>query len=219
VNDIPELRQIRINAEHAVTNVGAQLTYGKYLTLLLSATNSFDKTHHSTRSHQKKQHSNTMNLNDDTDFDGEYYEEAFAPDTDDFHVDTLLANVTQRRPPVQTQKQRVHRASAQGSSRNFIPKEAWDRIPKDVQELLISINRKGYSNANQPSRKVELTEQFDIHDHVGCIDTLPTVTNDDSMLAFIASRGSQTPDYGLKILATNTGISKSDASPLSITPK
>ena len=55
VDEVSELRQIKINVEIDVAKGGNHLTYSQYVGLLLAATNSHDKTLKSSRSKQRKQ--------------------------------------------------------------------------------------------------------------------------------------------------------------------
>jgi hypothetical protein len=134
-------------------------------------------------------------------------------DDDDLNVETLLAHVTKRRQPIQTQRQRINQSSATNSGRNHLPQEAWDHIPSDVQKMLRFNNNPNSGHVLCQHRTVNFSDQFPTEEAFFDIDHLnheaANVTepndNEDSMLAFLASHKSHSNDDAHKVLAANNG--------------
>jgi hypothetical protein len=133
IPDIPELCQIRINAEMELAKGGKELIYQQYTDLLLSACNAYDKVTNPNRKFQRNQQVYVM---DNT---GEFDISNIQSDNndEDYNVDTLLINVIDCKPPIQTQKHRINESQVI-PKRNFIPKEDWLRIPEDVRRKLVN---------------------------------------------------------------------------------
>jgi hypothetical protein len=213
VADISELRQVRINAELEVAKGGTRLKYQQYIPLLLSAATAYDKVSSPGKMQGQRQHVFIA----DTSFDAHYDPGEFdLPDDEieDFNVDTCLVNVTARRPPIKGRKQRVNESSG-ATTRNFVPREAWLRIPKDVRDLLTR-NRVSSPSSTDTSRQIHLTNTFvpifddeiitestndgNLHEH-------DDIGIENPLLAFMSNQKNDT--NGLqKAFATNLGITK-----------
>jgi hypothetical protein len=156
VVDAPELRQVRMNAELEVAKGGSHLNYyDQYVALRLWAANALD--HDNTGKHTpKKQHVFCSETND-----GQYEINAAAfsafddDDDESYNVDTFLTNVTLRSPPIQARKQRIHQSNS--SRRPYLPAEAWNKIPKDVQALLLGKKPSSASPRSSPTDSIELS--------------------------------------------------------------
>jgi hypothetical protein len=142
VDRIPDLRQVRINAEHSKQTGKPIMTLQQYTLLLLSASEAYDTSLKISKVQSKIQqayHTEIM----------PYYDS----DEDDdppFTVNTYLTNVTNSRlQPIQSRKTKFHSTNQQ----NFIPKEDWMRIPEDLREKLKSQNRN--SNNYRSSRTIQ----------------------------------------------------------------
>jgi hypothetical protein len=129
VKEVSSLRQVRINAEHEVAEGRPRITYQHYIPLVLSAAEAYDEVINNMKNTSSRQQIQSN--------------------------DTYLSNVTSQSPPLQLRRTRVNQ-SENTPRRNFIPKEAWMRIPEDVRKLLSSgqnnhrqdCSRQDVNNAN-----------------------------------------------------------------------
>lgn len=210
VNDVPELRQVRINSEYDVAKGGQRLNYEQYSSLLLSASTAFDKLHDSHRGSNRKQHVYNTKIDDDNEIS-----DTDKDDEDNYNMDTYLTNVT-RRTPIQARKQKLHQTSSNTSNsteRNFIPRDDWNRIPKDVQAMLTA----GKKNNADLNIHIIDSNNDDNHNNNNNVDlsinnsnSIINDTNNDNnnkLLAFMSNKSELSQDDIRQVLSTNLGIS------------
>ena len=211
VADIPELRQVRISSELDVAKGGTRLNYSQYTSLLLSASSAYDKIQgNSKNGNVHKQFVYNTNFENDN--------ENNLHDTDDnqqdsYNVDTYLANVTARKTPYQGRNQRMNQTTS-NYERNFIPRDDWNRIPKDVQALLTAGKKNQHDS--QDSRKVNVSElNFDIEPNISDLEVKINTTEikessntdtSNNLLAYMSNQKDMSQDDIRRVLSTNIGI-------------
>ena len=215
VSDVPELRQVRISAELEVAKGGQRLDYNQYTSLLLSASSAYDKINNNNKGNVHKQFVYNTNLDNSIDNNNNNNN---LEDEDVFDVDTYLTNVTARKTPVQGRHQRINQTSA-NYERNFIPREDWNRIPKDVQALLTA-GKKNNHDSND-ARKINLSElNYDVEHsndnninndiNINKVETNNDIisnNNSNNLLAYMSNqKDSMSSDDIRRVLSTNIGI-------------
>jgi hypothetical protein len=205
VNNIPELRQVKINAELEVAKGGNCLTFQQYVPLLLSAANAFDKVLVPNKYQQRKQavFNTTFDLveeNEGEDTEIIVFEEDYSQPID---IDTYLCNITKRNKPVQSQKQHnsIHQTIAK--ERNYIPQEAWKRIPKDIQEMLMESKKSGSTSNYQRHINYVNNQEYNTAVNTDAIEEQP-----DTMLAFMSNQKGTTKQDYKNIIPNSKGIDK-----------
>jgi hypothetical protein len=148
VKDVSSLRQVRINADHAVAEGRPKMTYQQYIPLLLSAAEAYDDVANGQKIPSRRQQVDASEIVPHNQVQDEYDD-----DNVPYNVDTYeyLANVTSQRAPIQSRKGSIHQ-SERNSQRNFIPREDWLRIPEDVRKLLTSGQKS--DRQDRPNREI-----------------------------------------------------------------
>jgi hypothetical protein len=132
LHDEADLRQVRINSDHAVAEGRPPLPYQQYLPLLLSATAAHDNTTSPTKwNNARRAIYNTI---------GDTLEFGFgSPPLDDdldYNIDTYLTNVTSRSPSNSSRKSSSNGSNPNMVKHNRLPRDVWMRIPEDIHKLL-----------------------------------------------------------------------------------
>ena len=216
VNDIPELRQVRTNMELEVAKGGNRLSYQQYINLLLSAAATYDKTNSSARANVKKQHVYISEFDtDNNNYDYSIYNNNIKEEHDEYDIDTYLANVTNRQPPILARKQKVN--ENQQYSRPFIQRDVWTQLPKEAQDILLSYknnNEKGKVHYNSVQSNVVLeTNSTSVDSNQSHPSTFESSTIPTTMVNKTdrnTSSSDQGSDFLRQILSTNRSVSSTN---------
>jgi hypothetical protein len=132
--NLRDLRQEHSYASHASTIRFPELTYSQYFQLLLLAADTHDNELKSCKgsfnnSERQQVYFNELSIHDDN-ISSNYVQEG-----EGNHIDTYLTNVSERKPPVQTQKARVH-SSVTSNDCSWIPNDIWSKIPEVARKYL-----------------------------------------------------------------------------------
>ena len=199
VEDCPTLNNVESAVDLDNRRSGNRMGYNDYVDLLLAAAARYDAKHKKTNNYKKKQqiHNYEINENEIIEYDNIEHEV--------IHIDDLLVNVMNRKPPIQGRKTKVNETETT-HARPFIKAEVWRQTPKEVQDILLK-----YKSASQFSQKVNITDIANGNSNDIEFDLSQDTTNNNdfdlggtSLLAHVTNQVPMKPGDIKRVLSTTS---------------